>query len=683
MVQNDDSLINTAKPFEPFGLNPSESTSFYFTHPEIYFKNLSELNVNFEWLDLPSNFVSHYTNYNFPKLNGEKYQTFEVAVELIDKSIVAKKFGKKELFGTKTNNKATLSFNNNNTISLTEIGSLSNYEANYNEDSEVFEQGRYIKLELCEPDFQHGEYQSVSSRVGIEFAKFIIGKSDTNKDDYLVNPPYTPKLKKMLLSYKASTLIRPEDKGNNQDKIFQIYSYGYKEINQEDTFIKITEEGQNNLHVDVIKENSEEDQKLPKFYLLPQFNNEGELFIGLENADPPQNLSLLFQMAEGSANPDVAPPQVQWWYLSNNQWKTFDDGKILHDSTNGLIQTGIITLNIPSDANSGNTLLAKGLHWIKASVKQDTIGLCDAVEILSQAVGVIRIIQENDSDNLSESLPGGSINQLKTAISEIKSIKQPYNSTGGKLPESTKHFHLRTSERLRHKNRAITAWDYERLVLEKFPNIYKVKCLAACTENEEDPFQNDPGKVILIVVPDIRNKVPFNPFEPKVPSDQLFAIKQFLEQRMPPWANLEIKNPRYIQVKIKAFVRFKQGYNEGYFKNKLNHDLLEFLAPWAFDNSAEIVFGNKIQAGSIINFIDKREYIEFVGKINIFQKNNNDYFEEINFQQSGGNTLNDMADAILVSAKEHYIHTIIDEDYDEKQYAGIEFMRMELDFMVN
>ena len=38
-------------------------------------------------------------------------------------------------------------------------------------------------------------------------------------------------------------------------------------------------------------------------------------------------------------------------------------------------------------------------------------------------------------------------------------------------------YYRRISERLRHKNRAITSWDYEQIILENFPEVFKVKCL--------------------------------------------------------------------------------------------------------------------------------------------------------------------------------------------------------------
>ena len=77
---------------------------------------------------------------------------------------------------------------------------------------------------------------------------------------------------------------------------------------------------------------------------------------------------------------------------------------------------------------------------------------------------------------------------------------------GGKTPEQPADFNVRVSERLRHKRRALTIWDYERLVLEKFPQIYKVKCLNH-TQYEPAPGPGGiyrelaPGHVTIVTVP--------------------------------------------------------------------------------------------------------------------------------------------------------------------------------------
>ena len=46
----------------------------------------------------------------------------------------------------------------------------------------------------------------------------------------------------------------------------------------------------------------------------------------------------------------------------------------------------------------------------------------------------------------------------------------------GRPAEDRQSLLTRPSARLRHKQRAASPWDYERLVLEAFPHVFKVKC---------------------------------------------------------------------------------------------------------------------------------------------------------------------------------------------------------------
>lgn len=63
LLQNDDTILDYKKPFEPFGLLPATNDSFYFAHPEICLKKLDQLTVQFEWMKPPSDLGTYYANY--------------------------------------------------------------------------------------------------------------------------------------------------------------------------------------------------------------------------------------------------------------------------------------------------------------------------------------------------------------------------------------------------------------------------------------------------------------------------------------------------------------------------------------------------------------------------------------------------------------------------------------------
>ncbi|HEY2728122.1 MAG TPA: carboxypeptidase-like regulatory domain-containing protein, partial [Parafilimonas sp.] len=219
---------------------------------------------------------------------------------------------------------------------------------------------------------------------------------------------------------------------------------------------------------------------------------EGMLFIGLENLKPLQSISMLFQFAEGSAeDEDDDPPAINWSYLSYNEWKPLRAENVVIDDTYGFQTTGIIKIDMPSDVSSNNTIITEGLTWLCASVDKYSNRIPQLINIVTQAVEAQFQDNGNDQSHFDNALPAGSISKLSSPVAQVSKVSQLFASFDGKHKEIGKGFYTRVSERLRHKARAINAWDYEHLVLDRFPSIYKVKCIThtdpncLCTTKQE------------------------------------------------------------------------------------------------------------------------------------------------------------------------------------------------------
>ena len=211
---------------------------------------------------------------------------------------------------------------------------------------------------------------------------------------------------------------------------------------------------------------------------------EGMLQLGLENCKPLQSVSILFQFAEGSAeNEDDDPPPINWSYLANNEWRPLKAEHIVSDSTYGFQTTGIVKINTPADASTRHTGFPDGLIWFCASVSKNSERIPQLIDVVTQAVAVAFRDNDNDQSHFNNALPAGSIAEMQNPAAAIASVQQPFASFDGKHKEIGKEFYTRVSERLRHKGRAITAWDYEHLVLDRFPGIYKVKCITHTDPN--------------------------------------------------------------------------------------------------------------------------------------------------------------------------------------------------------
>lgn len=660
-LQNDFSTLSYKKPFEPFGTEPAIGDSLYMTHPELCTKQLDTFSLRFEWMNPPKSLPAYYDAYKKlaalpPVLTDEPTfitanQNFKVKLSLVDRQmgITLQDLSLFDSADAKTANTAKIELKD----VLTKKAPGFVLEQRVPEEEppqEIQDAERYWRLELTSPSFLDAYYSQLITR------QALLDSKNENKS-LVLNPPYVPKLKTLTAGYSTSFTINLSETHTNStdNRLYHIHPFGYNELP-----VKAETSAMN--------------------LLLPDYSDEGELYLGISGLEVPQSISVLFQMAEGSADPDIEQPDIVWEYLSNNQWKIFPQGSFSKDTTNGLIDTGLMVINVPADATIGDTLLGTQQTWIRATVKNNCMAIADTVSIRTQSVQAVFVDNNNAEEHLLTLLAPDSINAPVDPVPEIKSIQQPYTSTKGKPAEQDIYFYNRVSERLRHKNRAVTMWDYERLVLDRFPEIHKAKCVPGEFLIGSESY----GNVDIIVIPDIQGKLPFNPFQPKVPSDSIWHIQRFIDHRKPAYADVKVKNASFLQVKARFAVKFKDTGNTGYYTRELNESLKRYLSPWAYDEGADIVLGGKIYANMIVNFLAEQNYVDYVAGLKLFQSDDGVNFTESKFLNKGENVVQaDKPDVILVSAQQHEIDIVSENGYEAKDFTGIDYMKIELDFTVS
>ncbi len=389
---------------------------------------------------------------------------------------------------------------------------------------------------------------------------------------------------------------------------------------------------------------------------------EGSLYIGVEKAAALENLSLLFQFAEGSADDeDDDPPPIHWSYLHYNEWKPLKGENLVSDGTFGFQVTGIVKISIPEDANDQHTIVTNGLYWFAASVTENANRIPRLIDIIAQATEVQFVDKGNAQSHFDQALAAGSIAKLVVPVDAVSKVQQPFASFDGKHAELPPEYYTRVSERLRHKGRAINAWDYEHLVLDRFPSIYKVKCIphtdpnCLCRHvtsnadnriarrqagaiaagraevlldnafrqlagNREEEHVNTaccgpqvaPGHVLLVPVANLKNRNAVNPLQPKTSRRTLLEIEAYLQKKVSPFVHVHAKNPVYEEIIVAFRVKFYEGFDIGFYLKKLNEEIVHFLTPWAFDDKADVSFGQGIYASSVITFIEQRSYVDFI-----------------------------------------------------------------------
>ncbi|AXT52369.1 hypothetical protein D1818_16540 [Aquimarina sp. BL5] len=675
ILQNDQSTIDVKKPFEPFGFQPDIGSSLYLTNTEIAQKRIKDLKLDMEWMQQPESMVDYYKNYwliqadltevELAALTDEELSDL-IAQQLATHAAIIENDSdfRADIYFQDRNAEVLLStmveneqgtivsegfplFTNQGTIKVTNIPSRMQktspdyqYKERFGidtEEEEVVSWERYFRIELTPVNFQHTAFNTLFTKQAVSEKKDI--------KSLKINPPYQPKLKKLGISYTACEDITADASETGTNKLFHIHPFGY------DRVIPGTQTD-----------------------LIPVYTDEGSLYIGVDQLKTPQILAILFQMAEGSADPDVPKPELQWSYLRNNEWVIVTPSGILEDTTNGLVNTGIVKIKIPEDATTGGTLMPNDLHWIKISAFKNINGISDTIDIRSQVLSATLSGVGVDPTHFENPLPIDTITEALNPIPEVAKITQPFTSSKGKSAEKGNALYKRVSERLRHKNRALTMWDYEHLILNEFPEIYKTKCL---------PANDRTGGVDVIVVPDIKGKLPFDPFAPKVAADTLFQIEKYTQMHAPTYADIAVTNPLYLQVSTECIVKFYEGYDEGFYKNKLIEEIKRFMSPWAYGEDREIQIGGSLHASVIINFIAERPYIDYVANLKLFQSEDGKTFTDVRSLNNGKSiVVPSQPDMIMVAAQIHEVYVVNEGGFEEDSFEGINYMEINKDFIV-
>ncbi len=429
-------------------------------------------------------------------------------------------------------------------------------------------------------DFGHAQYPKILTNAAIA--------KTTTPTTPLPNAPYTPEFNSLHLDYVAQATIDLKE-----HSLFHLHPFGEEKLT--DT---------NNT-------------------LIPTYIDEGNLLIGLSGVPSSQVVSVFFQMHDdtGDLDKEISDEnKITWSYLSGNDWQNFGKEHIIKNTTLNFSTTGFIKFNLPADAVSKHNILTDGLVWIKAAVPKDSTAYPFVIGIETQAIEAVYDNRSNDPARLSKPLAAGTITKLETRINGVKKVVQPYASYGGRPEEQDASYYTRVSERLRHKGRAWSIWDYERLVLERFPSIYKVKCISH--SNLQSEYVT--GNAMIVLLPNPANVNFQDALQPRVSKSVIESVKEYISSLTSAFAHIEVINPQYEPLKIVCDVKIRPEFgDEAFYGNQLKKELAAFIAPWSVDGRSQISFEGKIYKSQLINFIEERAYIDYVTNFDVIRTSTN------------------------------------------------------------
>ncbi|MBN3582468.1 hypothetical protein JYB64_08710 [Algoriphagus aestuarii] len=655
-VSNQLGQLDTSNPFQPFGPLPCYDSYLKIRSPKILNRNLEELSLSIFWANLPlqrNGFTSHYEAYPDDIDN----KSFEAEILSVSKQMKGNPPSNKNqkvcLFDTSQKADGEYLKSLKEIKVNLELLDPSNFPPLGNLKNLSQEPAFYLKLKKpAEMAFGHAIYPELFAAASMRTG--WLKKSN----GILPKTPYTPVIDHFHINYSnraKENLTRFEPSLNENIRLLHIYPFGYDQV------------------YPGIKKNSS--------FFLPQINVRGSLVIGLTDSVPEEIITLGFDLIPAYRMHTISSsPNLDWEYLENNSWYPLGN-RLLEDSTENLIHPGIVRLKLPKINSRNNSILPAGKLWIRVA-NRSSIDLNSKIKAVF--VNAVKV-QEVRSQVLDRQFQTNA-NPISAAVPTLKLIEKVSGPYGlRKLPayEIEKHQRARSSEILKHRNRAVDGWDVERLVLEQFPEIGRVMVYGRSDFSESVVIGSN---IQVVVVPVTFDSSKNNPSLLRVPLGLLQDIKEYLENYLSPFSSLEVCNPVFEKLKVRCAVKFIEDQRAGYFRDLLERELIGFLAPDPVKDSKGKGFINSIYKSEIQGFIESRPYVLFATKLSVLQiidvEGSYKIIDTATTEYSIELLRTITPYAILTSAEEHFIEIFTKEQLENPTMAGIGDLSIDSDFII-
>jgi hypothetical protein len=269
---------------------------------------------------------------------------------------------------------------------------------------------------------------------------------------------------------------------------------------------------------------------------------------------------------------------------------------------------------LADDAADSATQMPTGRYWVRAVIVIQTPSLSDSSgEVYdypwlqgistNSMTATLNAPQTVDASHFLQPLAAGTITRTVKPVSGIKTVEQPWPSTGGQPPETPEQFFSRIAQRLSHRNRVLTWQDMASLLKSQYPDVFDVSIPPVDVMTR----LSAPTQQTLLVIPVNARKDNKDPLRPMFSQAHLTDMETYLQPLASPWASIMLVNPTYTNVDIAYDVTFNINPDYGY--RKLRELLTLHYMPWAWDRQSGVTLANYLDYYGIIAWIQQQSFV--------------------------------------------------------------------------
>lgn len=217
------------------------------------------------------------------------------------------------------------------------------------------------------------------------------------------------------------------------------------------------------------------------------------------------------------------------------------------------------------------------------------------------------------------------IKELKSSIPYVDKAFNPLEASGGSEIETIENAMERAPQRLKNRNRAITAEDYEQIALQSSGRIARAKCLP----NFKSSAKLQPGYVTILVIPQSGEN------KPKLSLQLKKQIEDYLKEYSASTSNLQVLEPLYLELAIKASIIVNSTDVLPDVENESQKRIKEFLHPitGGFDGKGW-EFGRAPCISDFYTLLEKIDGVDYIENLNIMNIKLNDENNDLIFSES-------------------------------------------------
>ncbi len=290
----------------------------------------------------------------------------------------------------------------------------------------------------------------------------------------------------------------------------------------------------------------------------------------------------------------------------------------------------------------------------------------------------IRFSRYRYGGGIRGNLPVASLSSMSMSLAYISRVSNLIRAVGGRDQETLDELKLRAQRELQAQRRAVTAQDYEQFTLRCSRSVARARCLTPGAA-----VNGASGTISVLVVPAVADALHAGNLAALHMQDSLQSeIRAYLDQYRLMTTALQVREPRYIGVKVKARIVPQDFVRPAEVEQRVREELQRYLTPVAIDAQQPLLqsgekwegwqFGRDLFAAEVISLIQQVPSVKYVLDVEISSRPVVPMEEKVIFEDAAPLELTpvdkvlQIPDDALLCSLEHEIETVTIQEIYKK-----------------